>query len=252
MATRRRKAAPIQVSDPAATSTASTTASDADGPTSSSSYVARHSARGKLAGPSCLSNPVSSGGVRQDATSRGGGRGKKARGLKVTCDPEVKCVEFVHDDPLGSKPSYRRSRWLRTPTETFLRFKSVREKDKHFNLAARIAEAMCLSGLFGNVYESGWPAAWCDGECNLLHPPADGIIDDLYVGNINVVSYERMPRDTGIQLFANIWDKFYHTGDVQSDAEVELASSANTCCSCSKASLCPCCFDPLPNYHDIP
>ena len=91
--------------------------------------------------------------------------------------------------------------------------KASREDNKERELAARIAQAMSMAGLFGRPYHTGWPVAWVssDGEahCCLYGPPADGLIDDYFVGDRPFVHSSdlfvergQVSRDVGLQLLA--------------------------------------------------
>ena len=195
-----------------------------------SSYVACYSARGRLAGPSCIKKE---------------GSGKRNGNAIVGLDnPKVEQMKFVHEEPLGMKTAHPRSHWLKNPSEAYWEQKKIRKRDEHFNTAARIAGAMSVSGLFGHAYLSGWPVAWCktgnDDECNLFYPPAHGEVTDFHVGNINPVASERVSRADGMRLLANVWGNFHHVGDIPTQAEVKAASrtTTDTPCNVQGAMLC--------------
>ena len=66
---------------------------------------------------------------------------------------------------------------------------------------------MSLSGLFGNRYTEGWPVEWSGGYAWIGVPPADGIIDEDFLVS-KPDSYQQVPRNVGIDILLEVWDKF--------------------------------------------
>ena len=90
--------------------------------------------------------------------------------------------EFVHHKPLSQPPAYWPTSAMRTtPSEKRLEKRELRESERHYTEAQRIAQAMALSGLHGNAITHGWPVVWSSEWCHIYSPPASGIVDDAYL-----------------------------------------------------------------------
>ena len=119
--------------------------------------------------------------------------------------------------------------------------RELRESMKDYNEAQRIAQAMALSGLYGNVITHGWPVVWSREYCMIYSPPASGTVDDAYLKHRSSIVGDRYERLVGIQLLANCWDQFSHIGQVPEHGEIREVRSNTPDLTCG-----------LPRYEGIP
>ena len=90
-------------------------------------------------------------------------------------------------------------------------------------LATRIASAMSVAGACGHPTIHCWPVAWVDQDCRIYHPPVDGEIDDMYMGNDCLVDVVVVSRTDGIRMLDPYWDAFSHMGAIPDSDEIDAA-----------------------------
>ena len=119
--------------------------------------------------------------------------------------------------------THKSHHWKNITAEQKKRKEQLKE-DESLHCAQRVGLARSLSGLFGNPYDEGWPVDWSGGFAWIGVPPNDGIIDeDFLIAKHD--SYMRVPRNVGIDILSNVWDKFQHFGEVPSRMEVHSAAT---------------------------
>ena len=123
-------------------------------------------------------------------------------------------VEYFYDHPsygsLGSQShGPRQSRWLRNPSCAQQQRRAIRENGSAYDQARSLVEGFTLSGLFGRPLLTSWPIAWYQDEAWIGVPPADGIVDDEYVGGKRD-SFLLVDRGLAVHALRNTWHEYTH------------------------------------------
>ena len=98
-------------------------------------------------------------------------------------------------------------------------------RDSLESMGVALTQAKYLSGLCGSTSPDGWPVVWSNGLCSIFYPlPGGRVIVTAVTGWARYVNIEGTTREGGIQLCAPYWRRFFHIGDIPTQAEVQSLS----------------------------